>query len=63
VRIARQHAGAADRTARIEADMFRYLSERLDRHGYTGSLEKRHSLLDGDVSLNTAGLEVWLDRA
>ncbi len=63
VRIARQHVGAADRGARIEADMFRYFSERLDEHGYAGDTATRHRLLDGDVSLNTAGLEVWLDRA
>lgn len=63
VRMARRHAGTADRRARIEADMFRYFSERLDGHGYTGSLDRRHALLDGDVTLNAAGLEVWLDRA
>jgi glyoxylase-like metal-dependent hydrolase (beta-lactamase superfamily II) len=63
VRIARQHAHATDRRARIEADMFRYLSDRLDDHGYQGDVTHRHALLDEDVRLNTAGLEVWLDRA
>lgn len=62
VRIARQHARAPDRRARIEADMFRWISVRLDEHGYTGDLAQRHALLDEDVRLNTAGLEVWLDR-
>jgi glyoxylase-like metal-dependent hydrolase (beta-lactamase superfamily II) len=63
VRIARSHAHAADRRACIEADMFRYLSVRLDDHGYTGSLAERHRLLDEDVQLNAAGLEVWLNRS
>jgi glyoxylase-like metal-dependent hydrolase (beta-lactamase superfamily II) len=63
VRIAREHARAPDRRERIEADMFRYFSARLDEHGYPGDLARRHELLDGDVRLNTAGLEVWLDRA
>ena len=60
--IARRHAGAADRRALIEADMFRYFSVRLDEHGYDGDLARRHELLDGDVRLNAAGLEVWLNR-
>jgi glyoxylase-like metal-dependent hydrolase (beta-lactamase superfamily II) len=63
VRIARQHAPAADRRARIEADMFRYFSVGLDEHGYAGDLERRHALLDEDVRLNAAGLEVWLNRS
>ena len=63
VRIAREHAQAPDRRERIEADMFRYFSVRLDEHGYPGDLTRRHELLDGDVRLNAAGLEVWLDRA
>jgi glyoxylase-like metal-dependent hydrolase (beta-lactamase superfamily II) len=62
VRIARQHARAADRRARIEADMFDYFSDRLDQHGHGGDLARRHALLDEDVRLNAAGLEVWLDR-
>ena len=63
VRIARTHAGAPDRHARIAADMFQYLSVRLDEHGYAGDLARRHRLLDDDVRLNTDGLEVWLDRS
>ena len=63
VRIARQHAQAPDRRARIEADMFRYFSVKLDEHGYRGDLAQRHALLDEDVRLNTAGLETWLNRA
>jgi glyoxylase-like metal-dependent hydrolase (beta-lactamase superfamily II) len=63
VRIARRHAGAPDRRALIEADLFGYFSARLDEHGYDGDAARRHELLDGDVRLNAAGLEVWLDRS
>jgi glyoxylase-like metal-dependent hydrolase (beta-lactamase superfamily II) len=62
VRIARAHAAAPNRRALIEADLFRYFSVRLDEHGYCGDLAERHRMLDDDVRLNTAGLEVWLDR-
>jgi glyoxylase-like metal-dependent hydrolase (beta-lactamase superfamily II) len=62
VRIARLHADAPDRRARIEADMFHYFSAKLDGHGYAGDLARRHALLDEDVRLNTAGLDVWLNR-
>jgi glyoxylase-like metal-dependent hydrolase (beta-lactamase superfamily II) len=62
VRIAREHAGAPDRRRRIEADMFRYFSVKLDEHGYRGDLARRHEILDADMRLNTSGLEVWLNR-
>jgi glyoxylase-like metal-dependent hydrolase (beta-lactamase superfamily II) len=62
VAIAERHISAPDRTASIATDLFRYLSERLDAHGYPGSIEERHAVLDGDVSLNAQGLEVWLSR-
>lgn len=62
VRIARRHAAAPDRRVRIEADMFDHFSARLDEHGYDGDAVRRHELLDGDVRLNAAGLEVWLSR-
>jgi len=63
VRIARRHAQAPDRRERIETDMFEFFSEGLDAHGYDGDRATRHALLDGDVRLNTAGLEVWIDRS
>ena len=34
----------------------------LDEHGVAGDLARRHALLDEDVRLNTAGLDVWLNR-
>jgi len=62
VRIARQHSAAAGRGARIEADMYDFFDARLDAHGCRLGAEQRHALIDEDVRLNTAGLEVWLDR-
>jgi hypothetical protein len=35
----------------------------LRAHGYAGDEATRHALLDGDVSLNAAGLDAWLRRA
>ena len=62
VRIARAHAAAPDRRTRIEQEMFDYFTAKLDEHGYAGDLARRHALIDDDVRLNTAGLEVWLDK-
>ncbi len=62
VRTARRHAATSDRSARIAADIFACLDSRLNAHGYKGSTEDRHALLDSDIGLNTAGLEVWLER-
>jgi glyoxylase-like metal-dependent hydrolase (beta-lactamase superfamily II) len=62
VRIASLHAGDASRRHRIAEDMFDYFDARLDAHGYTGDLARRHAMLDEDVRLNTSGLEVWLNR-
>ena len=62
VRIARAHAAAPDRRMRIEQEMFDYFTVRLDEHGYAGDLARRHVFIDDDVRLNTAGLEVWLDK-
>ena len=63
VTLARQHAGAADRTVSMRAAMVRELGEWLAAHGDRGDLAERHRLLDDDVELNVQGLEVWLDRS
>lgn len=63
VAMARRHAAATDRGARLRAEMFDYFSDRLDAHGYRGDRERRHAFIDEDVNLNTQGLEVWLARA
>jgi hypothetical protein len=63
VAIARRHAAEPDRAARIEADMYAFIDARLDAHGCTLDAAGRHAIVDDDIRLNTAGLEVWLDRA
>jgi glyoxylase-like metal-dependent hydrolase (beta-lactamase superfamily II) len=63
VGIARRHARAADRRKRIEADMYQYFDAGLDAHGCGLASDERHRLIDDDVRLNAAGLEVWLDRS
>jgi glyoxylase-like metal-dependent hydrolase (beta-lactamase superfamily II) len=63
VAMAGRHAGESDRSERIAAQMYDYLSARLDAHGYAGDDRLRHELLDPDIRLNTQGLEVWLTRS
>jgi hypothetical protein len=62
VEIALRHENVPDRTARISESLYACLDQRLDAHGYEGDTAQRHALLDEDIDLNTAGLEVWLDR-
>lgn len=63
VRMAREHAAAPNRAERMGAAMFDYFCAGLDAHGYAGDTARRHLLLDDDVRLNVAGLEVWLERS
>ncbi len=63
VSLAERHANDDDRTAAMEGAMFGYLRGELARHGFDASEERLHALLDGDVKLNTMGLEHWLDHA
>jgi glyoxylase-like metal-dependent hydrolase (beta-lactamase superfamily II) len=62
VRIARRHAGAADRHAAIRGGMRDLWLDLLHRHGCTRSDSELETLLQGDLDLNTLGLVVWLDR-
>lgn len=62
VAIARRHEGDAGRTARMHESMYAYFVEELDRHGYAGSAEQIHAIVEIDVGLNTMGLEYWLDH-
>jgi glyoxylase-like metal-dependent hydrolase (beta-lactamase superfamily II) len=62
-RIALAAAAAPDRVPRIERELFAHLSQRLQAHGFTGDARAQHDLLDGDVALNSAGLDAWLRRA
>lgn len=63
VAIAKRHSAAADRGVRIRQDMFEFLSERLDAHGFPRDAALRREIVGFDVELNTQGLEVWLDRS
>lgn len=56
------HATAASRTEAMQAAMFSYLKAELGKHGYSADDRTLHTLLDGDVALNTMGLEHWLDH-
>jgi glyoxylase-like metal-dependent hydrolase (beta-lactamase superfamily II) len=51
-----------ERVEVLGARMFDYLSARLARQGGTADLAQRHAVMDGDVSLNAAGLVAWLSR-
>jgi glyoxylase-like metal-dependent hydrolase (beta-lactamase superfamily II) len=62
VAIARRHSGERERGARIRAELFAYLAQRLELHGYRSSNATLQDLLATDVELNSQGLEVWLDR-
>jgi glyoxylase-like metal-dependent hydrolase (beta-lactamase superfamily II) len=62
VAIATRHQQTPDRSARIRAGLFEFLSQRLVAHGWPGSEAERHAVIDKDVELNAQGLEVWLDR-
>ena len=44
------------------SDLFAYLQQRLDGHGFRASRATLQELLATDVELNSQGLEVWLDR-
>jgi glyoxylase-like metal-dependent hydrolase (beta-lactamase superfamily II) len=63
VAIAEKHAGDEDRTGAIQKSMFSYFVERLEAHGYSADEVRFHAILDFDVSLNTMGIEYWMDNA
>ena len=60
--IALQHAQEECRSSLILASITEYLFQRLKEFGYTRDLELTTNMLRDDLILNTAGLEVWLDR-
>jgi glyoxylase-like metal-dependent hydrolase (beta-lactamase superfamily II) len=61
-RIARAHAPAPDRHARLYADLMDYHLEQLRRRGNPLPEARARELLDIDIEVNAQGLEVWLDR-
>ena len=62
VRIARSVAQEPDRVRRMTTLLFDHLSARLETHGFAGDTARRHEVLDGDIGLNAAGLDLWLTR-
>jgi len=60
--IARRHARASDRSARIRADMLALWIGLARREGSTLTDAQLESALAGDLELNTQGLIAWLDR-
>jgi len=60
--MARRHAGASDRPARIRADMLALWLELAHGHGCRLSDGEIEHALAGDLTLNTQGLIAWLHR-
>jgi glyoxylase-like metal-dependent hydrolase (beta-lactamase superfamily II) len=61
-RIARAHADAPDRHARIYASLMGHHLDQLRERHHPMAEARARELLDMDVEINTQGLEVWLDR-
>lgn len=51
-----------NRISAIHQGLTEYVYARLDEHGYDGDRDARNSILNGDLTLNAQGLEVWLKR-
>lgn len=62
VSLAERHADDEERTSSMQSSMYTYFVEELKAHGYTGSIEQVHAIVEIDVTLNTMGLEYWLDH-
>lgn len=62
VGMTRSVAEMPNREAALGTLLFDYLSRRLDAQGVAVGVEQRHAVLDGDISLNAAGLVAWLTR-
>jgi glyoxylase-like metal-dependent hydrolase (beta-lactamase superfamily II) len=61
--IARAHAGAPDRHARIMNDLADLYIARAQAHGCAFDATRTRELLAMDIELNAQGLEVWIDRS
>lgn len=61
-RIARQHMHAPDRKAKIHASLTDYLRKRLSERKTPEEVDQLTEFLQYDLQLNTAGLDVWLQR-
>ena len=61
-KIARQYIRASNRKEKICAALTRYLQKRLSERKTTEDVNKLTDFLQYDLQLNTAGLEIWLQR-
>jgi len=61
VAIARRHQDRDDRQQAMESDLFEFLYERLVAHGHERRREAMWSLLQHDMTLNSQGLDAWLN--
>lgn len=62
VSLAERHVDDNERTSSMQTSMYAYFVEELRAHGYSGSVEQVHAIVEIDVTLNTMGLEYWLDH-
>lgn len=62
VAIAKANRNSPERTRRIETAMFDYLFERAVQHGVPDDAERLRAVIGMDITLNTQGLEFWLDH-
>jgi glyoxylase-like metal-dependent hydrolase (beta-lactamase superfamily II) len=62
VGIALANEDASDRQQAIENDMFEYMCDRLQAHGFKGDRDAMWSIMQIDVALNSQGLDIWLKR-
>lgn len=60
--MALENRGAENRLEVIESAMYEYLATRLIEHGFKGNRDAIRSVIDIDVTLNSAGLVAWLER-
>jgi len=60
--IGESHAASASRTQDIQRDMLEWLVTSIRAHGVTMPEDRLLDLLEDDVSLNTQGIEYWLDH-
>lgn len=60
--IARQHMHTSGRKAKIHASLTDYLRKRLSERKTPEEVDRLTEFLQYDLQLNTAGLEVWLQR-
>ena len=60
--LARQYSDAENRKQKIFNALKEYLGERLSNRISKSDVKKFQEFLTPDLELNTAGLEVWLNR-